>query len=103
MIGKTFQQVRDEATKTWGTLLSKITVSGGTERQKGLFYSTLYRSFLWPALRSDINGDFTDQKGNVVNKDSVTIPSLRCGTITATSWSCWECYPQKLPKMSSDH
>lgn len=66
--GNSFRQVRDEATRTWETLLSKITVSGGTERQKGLFYSTLYRSFLWPALRSDCNGDFTDQKGNVVNK-----------------------------------
>lgn len=86
MIGKSFQQVRDEATKTWGTLLSKIIVSGGTERQKGLFYSTLYRSFLWPALRSDINGDFTDMKGNVVNKgfDYYTEPSL------------WDDYRNKL-------
>ena len=99
MIGKTFQQVRDEATKTWGTLLSKITVSGGTERQKGLFYSTLYRSFLWPALRSDINGDFTDQKGNVVNK----------GFRYYTEPSLWDDYRNKLvllgmlsPKVTED-
>ena len=99
MIGKSFQQVRDEATKTWGTLLSKITVSGGTERQKGLFYSTLYRSFLWPALRSDINGDFTDQKGNVVNK----------GFRYYTEPSLWDDYRNKLvllgmlsPKVTED-
>lgn len=86
MLGKSFQQVRDEATKTWETLLSKIIVSGGTERQKGIFYSTLYRSFLWPALRSDINGDFTDLKGNVVNKgfNYYTEPSL------------WDDYRNKL-------
>lgn len=86
MLGKSFQQVRDEATKTWENQLSKIKVSGGTERQKGLFYSTLYRSFLWPALRSDINGDFTDIKGNVVNKgfDYYTEPSL------------WDDYRNKL-------
>jgi len=86
ILGKSFQQVRDEATKTWSALLSKIKVSGGTERQKGLFYSTLYRSFLWPALRSDINGDFTDLKGNVVNKgfDYYTEPSL------------WDDYRNKL-------
>lgn len=78
MLGKTFIQVRNEATKTWETLLSKIKVSGGTERQQGIFYSTLYRSFLWPALRSDVNGDFTDMKGNVVNKgfNYYTEPSL---------------------------
>jgi predicted alpha-1,2-mannosidase len=99
MLGKSFQQVRDEATQTWENLLSKITVSGGTERQKGLFYSTLYRSFLWPALRSDFNGDFTDQKGNVVNKgfNYYTEPSL------------WDDYRNKLvllgmlsPKVTED-
>ena len=48
LTGKSFEQVEAEASKTWETLLSKIQVSGGTERQKGLFYSCLYRSFLWP-------------------------------------------------------
>jgi predicted alpha-1,2-mannosidase len=99
MLNKNFQQVRGEATNTWEALLSKITVSGGTERQKGLFYSTLYRSFLWPALRSDCNGDFTDQKGNVVNKgfNYYTEPSL------------WDDYRNKLvllgmlsPKVTED-
>jgi predicted alpha-1,2-mannosidase len=99
MLGKSFQQIRDEATNIWEALLSKITVSGGTERQKGLFYSTLYRSFLWPALRSDCNGDFTDQKGNVVNKgfNYYTEPSL------------WDDYRNKLvllgmlsPKVTED-
>jgi predicted alpha-1,2-mannosidase len=86
LLGKSFSQVRKEATETWETLLSKIKVSGGTERQKGIFYSTLYRSFLWPALRSDINGDFTDLKGNVVNKgfNYYTEPSL------------WDDYRNKL-------
>ena len=65
MKGKSFSQVRKEASETWETLLSKIKVSGGTERQKGIFYSTLYRSFLWPALRSDVNGEFTDRDGKI--------------------------------------
>ena len=59
MLGKSFSQVRKEATDTWESLLSKIKVSGGTDRQCGIFYSCLYRSFLWPALRSDANGDFS--------------------------------------------
>lgn len=99
MLAKNFQQVRDEATQTWEALLSKITVTGGTERQKGLLYSTLYRSFLWPALRSDFNGDFTDQKGNVVNK----------GFSYYTEPSLWDDYRNKLvllgmlsPKVTED-
>ncbi|MDD4636989.1 MAG: GH92 family glycosyl hydrolase [Bacteroidales bacterium] len=89
MLGKSFAQVRKEANQTWETILSKIKVTGGTERQKGLFYSTLYRSFLWPALRSDCNGEFTDQSGKVVNKgfNYYTEPSL------------WDDYRNKLVLM----
>jgi predicted alpha-1,2-mannosidase len=99
MLGKSFAQVRNEATQTWNNLLSKIKVTGGTERQKGLFYSCLYRSFLWPALRSDNNGDFTDVSGKVVNKgfNYYTEPSL------------WDDYRNKLillgllsPKVTND-
>jgi len=86
MLGKSFQQVRDEATATWQRLLSKIQVTGGTERQRGLFYSTLYRSFLWPALRSDVNGDFTDRNRNIVNK----------GFRYYTEPSLWDDYRNKL-------
>ncbi|MEN0053623.1 MAG: GH92 family glycosyl hydrolase [Mucilaginibacter sp.] len=99
MLNKSFDQVRKEATDTWNQLLSKITITGGTERQKGIFYSCLYRSFLWPALRSDNNGDFTDLSGKVVNKgfNYYTEPSL------------WDDYRNKLvllglltPKVAND-
>jgi len=86
MLGKSFAQVKKEVADTWEKLLSKIKVTGGTERQKRIFYSTLYRSFLWPALRSDINGDFTDLKGQVVNK----------GFSYYTEPSLWDDYRNKL-------
>jgi len=86
LAGKSFDEVKREATATWEQLLSKIEVSGGTQRQKELFYSCLYRSFLWPALRSDVNGDFLDERGQVARKDFqyYTIPSL------------WDDYRNKL-------
>jgi predicted alpha-1,2-mannosidase len=75
---KTFTQIRNEATAKWETLLSTIQVKGGTEKQKQMLYSCLYRSFLWPALRSDVNGEFKDAKRNVVkgNFSYYTEPSL---------------------------
>jgi predicted alpha-1,2-mannosidase len=83
---KSFETVKSEASATWEKLLSKIQVSGGTERQKELFYSCLYRSFLWPALRSDANGEYIDVKGAVVKADFqyYTLPSL------------WDDYRNKL-------
>ncbi len=99
MLGKSFGQVRNEATGIWQGLLSKISVTGGTERQKGIFYSCLYRSFLWPALRSDVNGDFTDLAGKVQNK----------GFKYYTEPSLWDDYRNKLillgllsPKVTTD-
>lgn len=83
---KDFAQIRNEATDTWENLLSKIKVSGGTEKQRWVFYSSLYRSFLWPALRSDVNGEFTDAKGEVVNK----------GFRYYTDPSFWDDYRNKL-------
>ncbi|WP_245326366.1 GH92 family glycosyl hydrolase [Hymenobacter wooponensis] len=75
---RSFEQVRRQAEKTWEELLSKVEVKGGTPKQKQMFYSCLYRSFLWPALRSDLNGEFRDVKGDVVKADFnyYTEPSL---------------------------
>ncbi len=86
LAGKGFNTVRADASGTWKNLLSKIEVSGGTERQKELFYSCLYRSFLWPALRSDGNGEYLDAKNDVVkgNFQYYTLPSL------------WDDYRNKL-------
>ena len=86
MIDKPFSRVRKEADKTWESLLSKIEVTGGTEREKGIFYSCLYRSFLWPALRSDVNKDYTDERNHVVNN----------GFHYYTNPSFWDDYRNKL-------
>lgn len=83
---QSFAAVRQAALDSWEHLLSRIRVSGGTPRQKMLFYSSLYRSFLWPALRSDVNGEFRDQSGHIVRKGFryYTLPSL------------WDTYRNKL-------
>lgn len=84
--GKSFEEVYDEADMEWENLLSQMKVTGGSERQRGLFYSCLYRSFLWPCLRSDVNGDYTDVSGKVVNHGFryYTLPSF------------WDDYRNKL-------
>ncbi|MDR0814415.1 MAG: GH92 family glycosyl hydrolase [Bacteroidales bacterium] len=86
MAGKSFADIRKEAGDTWESLLSKITVSGGTEAQKRTFYSCLYRSFLWPALRSDVNGEFTNARKQVSNT----------GFRYYTDPSFWDDYRNKL-------
>lgn len=90
MPSATFDEVVAAADQTWETLLQKITVEGGTARQRGLFYSTLYRSFLWPCLRSDCNGDYTDVRNQVVNQ----------GFRYYTDPSFWDDHRNKLPLLA---
>lgn len=86
MIDKSFDEVRTAADKTWDQIFSHIKVEGGTERQKSLLYSTMYRAFLWPVLRSDVNGEFIDNHGQVIKTDFryYTDPSF------------WDTYRNKL-------
>lgn len=65
MLDKSFAQVRQDGNQVWNDLLGKIEVEGGSETQKNLFYSTLYRSMLWPCLRSDVDCTFIDPSGQV--------------------------------------
>ncbi len=81
-----FESVHAAGEEVWSELLNRVQVDGGTAREKELFYSSLYRAFLWPALRSDGNGEFTDESGTVrqESRGFYTNPSL------------WDTYRNKL-------
>lgn len=85
--GKGFDDVRLAADGVWNELLSHIMVEGGTERQKQLFYSCFYRTFLWPVLRSDVNGEYLNPRFHVA-----------CDTLSRnyTTPSLWDDYRNKL-------
>ena len=84
--GKAFAQVRQDADKIWNDVLGHIRVEGGTEADKKMLYSTLYRVFLFPHLRSDVNGEYRNDKGEVLKADFrfYTNPSF------------WDTYRNKL-------
>lgn len=75
---KSFEDVFEEGKIFWTDFLDQIQIEGGSDKEKEMFYTSLYRSFLWPALRSDSNGDFVDAEGKVKNEGFryYTIPSL---------------------------
>jgi predicted alpha-1,2-mannosidase len=70
LASKSFDQVRSEADSQWETLLGHVRVTGGTEQQQHMLYSTLYRAFLWPSLRSDVNGEYRDERGQTIKDTS---------------------------------
>lgn len=46
--GQSFDQICTKAKTTWNTMMSRITVEGGTEEQMSTFYTALYRTMLFP-------------------------------------------------------
>jgi predicted alpha-1,2-mannosidase len=55
---KSFDQVLAEAQQAWENKLSLIKIQGGTEKQRTIFYTALYRVFQMPTLFNDANGHY---------------------------------------------
>ncbi|MBQ9349682.1 glycoside hydrolase domain-containing protein, partial [Phyllobacterium sp.] len=87
----TFDDARKKADSLWNERLNSIQVTGGTEEQKKIFYTALYRSFFAPSVFSDVNGAYVsfDGKGTVekVEKDRVHY----------TTFSSWDSYRSLAP------
>jgi predicted alpha-1,2-mannosidase len=60
-----FARVHAEAKAVWARLLDKAQVTGGTAKQRMLFYSTLFQSFASPRLIAAKGEAFTDAHGRV--------------------------------------
>ena len=47
-----------EAQRAWEERLGSIRIEGGTEEQKEVFYTALFRTFQMPTVFNDANGDY---------------------------------------------
>ena len=63
--GWDFDGVRGKARAEWAKLLDRVQVTGGTAKQRMLFYSTLFQSFASPRLVARKGEHFTTAKGAV--------------------------------------
>lgn len=55
---KDFDHILAEAQQAWEERLSLIKIQGGTEKQKTIFYTALYRVFQMPTVFNDANGEY---------------------------------------------
>ncbi|MFO7892283.1 MAG: GH92 family glycosyl hydrolase [Longimicrobiales bacterium] len=54
--GRRFDEVRTAASRAWRDELGRVRVAGGTESQRRLFYTSLYRVHLGPVRYDDADG-----------------------------------------------
>lgn len=81
--GKDFEKVRKEAYSAWQKTLSCITVEGGTEDQKTVFYTALYHAFIHPNVLNDVNGQYPAMESDRI---------LTSDTPRYTVFSLWDTY-----------
>lgn len=56
--GLTFEEIQKKAAEKWEEKLALIKIEGGTDEQRTIFYSALYRSMQMPTLFNDVKGDY---------------------------------------------
>ncbi|NEW83403.1 MAG: glycoside hydrolase family 92 protein, partial [Mariniphaga sp.] len=68
-LDKSFESVKDDSHKIWANELGKIKVEGGTEREKRIFYTSLYRSMERMVNISEDGRYFSGYDGKIHNDE----------------------------------
>lgn len=66
--GFDFDKVKENAYNAWNDALSKITVEGGTDDNKTVFYSALYHALIHPNILQDVNGEYPAMESSDILK-----------------------------------
>ena len=80
-----FEAVRAAAEQAWAADLSRIKVSGGTDRDKEVFYTALYHTLIHPSILNDVNGEYPLMESDGVGR----VPE---GQTRYSVFSLWDTY-----------
>jgi len=83
--GASFDDIAAAASATWEDHLGRISVTGGTEREKTLFYTALYHTLIHPSVLSDVNGEYPLMENEGIGK-------VEPGHNRYTVFSLWDTY-----------
>ena len=68
--GFNFDATAKDAHDQWASTLDKVTVEGGTEQQRRVFYTALYHSQIHPTILQDVNGEYPKMESSENGKTS---------------------------------
>jgi predicted alpha-1,2-mannosidase len=81
--GWDFGAVRRRARDAWEKELEKITIEGATEKQKRIFYTAMYHTFIHPSINMDVDGQYRSTNGQVYTAEGFT------NYTTFSLWDTW--------------
>jgi len=83
-----FEVVRQNARNAWNKAMEKISVSGGSEAEKTIFYTALYHTMIDPRTFSDVNGNYVGADKKVHQTDDFTYRTIFSG---------WDVFRSQFP------
>jgi predicted alpha-1,2-mannosidase len=86
-----FEQVKNDARKTWENELTRIQIEGGTDSQKEIFYTSVYRSLLAQYISQDADGNYFGADGKIQTAKDYNFYG---------SFSCWDTYRSQHPLLT---
>lgn len=86
-----FDLVRQKATALWNKALGKMTITGGTEEEKSVFYTALYHTMIDPRTFSDVDGRYIGGDGKI---------HVVKGFSKRTIFSGWDVFRSQMPLQS---
>lgn len=86
---KSFEQVQQEANALWNKELSRVRISGGTEDEKTVFYTSLYHTMIDPRIYTDVDGRYVGGDKKVHESDGKFIKR--------TIFSGWDVFRSQFP------
>lgn len=86
-----FDGIRQQTFNSWNKALGKITVTGGSEEEKKIFYTALYHTMIDPRNFSDADGKYIGGDGKVHAVKNFT---------KRTIFSGWDVFRSQMPLQS---
>ncbi len=85
---RSFAALKKQAAREWSEKLGMFSVKGGTEDEKALFYTALYRVNLSPVDVTSFDGRYLGTDGKIYTADGFRYYS---------NWSLWDTFRTKFP------
>ncbi|WP_443897092.1 GH92 family glycosyl hydrolase [Paraprevotella clara] len=86
--GKDFERYCEKAAALWDEALSKIKISGGTEDERTIFYTSLYHTMIDPRDYRDVTGEYVGGDRQVHKTDAFK---------KRTVFSGWDVFRSQFP------
>jgi len=86
--GWDFEDIRYQAKKAWNKHLSRIELEGGSEREKRIFYTSLYHTAMAPIIFNDVDGQYRGVDLKVHRAEGFTRYSV---------FSLWDVFRAQMP------